>query len=110
MKVVTTRDEHGKVVYSSEIISDIVRCAMAEVKDVYVFPPETKQGKRSIRINLAKDVVYIEVFVKMSSIASVVDVASNIQRSIKTAVETNTSFAVSSVDVHVVDVEFEDNN
>ncbi len=111
MKIVSNKDDNGKVVYNDNILYDIVSCALTEVDGVVMFAPQTKQSKRCVSLEQMPDgTVNVAVFVKMNYNVSVSEVASQIQSSIKNAIETNTEFKVHSVDVHVVEVEFGDNN
>lgn len=110
MKIVSNNDESGKVVYNDHILYDIVNCALTEVDGVVVFAPQSKQAKRCVRLEqMADKSINVAVFVKMLHNVSVSEVASKIQRAVKTAIEANTEFKVHSVDVHVVEVEFADN-
>lgn len=109
MKVVNKHDESGRLVYSSEIIRDIVDCALSEVKGVVKFPENTKQERESIKVEQIGDEMYIEVYVKLMYNVEVSDIASNIQNTVKETIENMTEFKVKDVNVHVIDVEFEEN-
>lgn len=105
MKVVTKRDSGGRLVYSSEILRDIVDCALGEVDGVVKYADNSKQAKNSIKIEQVGDEMYVDVFVKLKYTVEVSDVASHIQETIKDAIEDMTEFRVKDVNVHVVDVE-----
>ena len=109
MKVVNKFDETGRLVYSSEIIRDIVDCALNEVDGVVKYPVKTKQSRESIKTEYVDDCVYVDVFVKLAYNVEVSDVASNIQNTIKNTIESMTEFKVKDVNVHVIEVEFEEN-
>lgn len=109
MKVVTSKDDSSKVVYTSAIIRDIVDCALDDIQGVVKYPPQSKQARNSVKVEQVDDEIFIDVFVKLYHTASVHDVASRLQNVIKSTLETMTQFNVNSVNVHVVDVEFEDN-
>lgn len=109
MKVVSDKDQNGKVVYDSTIARDIVECALGDVAGVVLFPTGSKQAKDSIKVEQINDDMYIDVYVKLHHTASVRETASKIQYTIKNTLETMTEFKVDSVNVHVIDVEFEDN-
>ena len=109
MKVVTKRDATGRLVYSSEILRDIVDCALGEVNGVVKFADGSKQAKESIVIEQINDEMHIDVFVKLLHNVEVSDVASNIQNTVKETIENMTEFKVKDVNVHVIDVEFEEN-
>ena len=109
MKVVTKRDATGRLVYSSEILRDIVDCAVGQVAGVVKFVDGSKQAKESIVIEQINDEMHIDVFVKLLANVEVSDVASNIQNTIKDTIENMTEFKVKDVNVHVIDVEVYDN-
>ena len=50
MKVVNRYDESGRLVYSSEIVRDIVDCALNEVDGVVKFAANSKQARDSIKV------------------------------------------------------------
>lgn len=109
MKVVSRQDESGRLVYSSDIIRDIVDCALSDVAGVVKYPENTKQSRDSIKVELISDEMFIEVYVKLMYNVEVSDVASSIQNTIKETIENMTEFKVRDVNVHVIDVEFEEN-
>lgn len=109
MKVITKRDATGRLVYSSEILRDIVDCALGQVEGVVKFVEGSKQAKHSIVIEQINDEMHIDVFVKLLRNVEVSDVASNIQNTIKDTIENMTEFKVRDVNVHVIDVEVDEN-
>ena len=54
--------------------------------------------------------MYIDVYVKLRHNVKVGAVAGQIQSEVKSNIENMTEFKVKSVNVHVVDVEFDENN
>ena len=109
MKVINRFDATGRLVYSSEIIRDIVDCALGEVDGVVKYADNSKQARESIKVEVVEDEVFIEVYVKLAYNVEVSDVASSIQSTVKNVIENNTEFKVKDVNVHVIDVEFEEN-
>lgn len=109
MKVVNRFDETGRLVYSSDIIRDIVDCALNEVDGVVKFIENSKQARESIRVEQIGDEMFVDVYVKLRYNVEVTDVASSIQSTIKNTIESMTEFKVKDVNVHVIDVEFEEN-
>ena len=109
MKVINRFDESGRLVYSSEIIRDIVDCALSEVEGVVKYPDNSKQARDTIKVEYAEDEVFVDVYVKLRYNVEVSDVASSIQSTIKNTIENMTEFRVKDVNVHVVDVEFDEN-
>ena len=109
MKVVSKNDNSGKVVYSSEIVKSVVDCAIAEIDGVVMEDDELKSGRRNknhIKVDYVGDYIYIDVYVKLLYNVNVTEVASKIQYSIKSTLETMTEFKIKDVNVHVTDVEF----
>ena len=109
MKVVNKFDESGRLVYSSEIIRDIVDCAPNEVEGVVKYLAGSKQARESVKTEYVDDEVYVDVYVKLAYNVEVSDVASNIQSTVKNTIENMTEFKVKDVNVHVIEVEFEEN-
>ncbi len=109
MKVVNRFDESGRLVYSSEIIRDIVDCALNEVEGVVKYADGSRQARDSIKIEYVGDDVFVDVFVKLAFNVEVSDVASNIQNTVKNTIESMTEFKVKDVNVHVIEVEFQEN-
>ncbi|MCH5156940.1 MAG: Asp23/Gls24 family envelope stress response protein [Clostridiales bacterium] len=109
MKVINRFDGSGRLVYSSEIIRDIVDCALGDVDGVVKYPENSKQARDSIKVDVVEDEMYIEVYVKLAYNVEVSDVASSIQSTVKNAIENNTEFKVKDINVHVIDVEFDEN-
>lgn len=109
MKVVTKQDGTGRLVYSSDILRDIVDCALGEVKGVVKYSDNSRQAKDCIKIEQYGDSVHVDVFVKLLCTVEVSDVASRLQNTIKGTIESMTEFKVKDVNVHVVDVEVNEN-
>lgn len=109
MKVVNRFDETGRLVYSSDIIRDIVDCALNEVDGVVKYIENSKQARESIKVEQVNDEMFIDVYVKLRYNVEVSDVASSIQSTIKNTIESMTEFKVKDINVHVIDVEFEEN-
>lgn len=113
MKIVSKNDGSGKVVYSSEIVKGVVDCAIAEIDGVVKYDKRTKESKKQtnnyIKIDHVGDSLYIDVYIKVLYNVNVSDVASKVQSAIKNTLETMTEFVVKDVNVHVIDVQFEDN-
>ena len=109
MKVVNKVEESGRLVYNSDIVRDIVSCALHEVKGIILFEPNTKQERESIKVDIENDEVYVDVFVKLRFDVEVNDIASAIQSTIHSTVEAMTEFKVKDVNVHVLDIGFDEN-
>lgn len=109
MKIINRFDKSGRLVYSSEILRDIVDCALNEVEGVVKYTENSKQARDSIKVEQIADEMYVDVYVKLRYNVEVSDVASNIQSTVKNTIESMTEFKVKDVNVHVIDVEFEEN-
>lgn len=109
MKVVNRKDQSGRLVYSSEIVRDIVDCALSDVVGVVKYAENTKQARESIKVEQVGEEMYIDVYVKLMYNVEISDVASSIQNTVKETIENMTEFKVSDVNVHVIDVEFDEN-
>ncbi len=114
MKVVSNKDNDGKLVYSSEIVKGVVECALDETEGLVKYDSSVKsrqkQIKNFIRVDYVDDYLYIDVFVKIRHDVSIPETASKAQLAIKNSLETMTEFKVKDVNVHVVDVDLEENS
>lgn len=113
MKVVSKNDNSGKIVYSTEIVKGVVDCAFDEIDGVVKYEhngKNQKQSKNYIKIDYVGDFLYIDVYVKLKYNVNVSEIASKIQNTIKSTLETMTEFKVKDINVHVVDVEFDEQN
>ncbi len=109
MKVVNKVEESGRLVYNSDIIRDIVACALHEIKGIIMYEPNSKQDRDSIKVDQVNDEVYVDVFVKLRYDVEVNDIASTIQSTIHSTIEAMTEFKVKDVNVHVLDIGFDEN-
>ena len=104
-RLTSNNKESGKVVYSKGILRDIVANAVAEVEGTV----QNEQGKKNgISFFVEKDGVYVDVSVSVKYGYNVPELAYRIQQSVKQSVENMTNFKVAEVDVHVLDVSFDD--
>lgn len=108
MKVVSKQDGTGRLIYSSEILADIVHCALDEVKGV-VRAQDSRKISDDVRIEQIGDRIEVDVFVKLLWTVEVSDVASRLQNTIKSTIESMTEFRVKDVNVHVIGVEVNEN-
>ena len=109
MKVVNKVEDSGRLVYNSGIVRDIVACALHEIAGIILYEPNSKQERESIKVDIENDQVYVDVFVKLRFDVEVNDVASTIQSTVHNTVEAMTEFKVKDVNVHVLDVGFDEN-
>ena len=92
----------GKIVYNAGIVQNIVALAVAEVEGT--IPAQGK--KNGISLYLEKDGIYADVSVVVKYGYNVPELAYRIQQSVKQSVENMTHYKVAEVDVHVLDVVF----
>lgn len=104
-RLTSNNKENGKVVYSKGILRDIVSNAVAEVEGTV---QNTAGKKNGISFFVEKDGVYVDVSVSVRYGYNVPELAYRIQQSVKQSIENMTSFKVAEVDVHVLDVNFDE--
>ena len=99
----TSDDKSGKVVYNSGIVHNIVVLAIQEVEGATPLP-----GKRNgISLYIEKDGIYADVSVVVKYGYNVPELAYRIQQSVKQSVENMTRYKVAQVNVHICDVTFD---
>lgn len=104
IKLSSNEKQSGKVVYNAGIVQNIVELAVAEVEGTV-----PAQGKKSgISLYIEKDGVYADVSVVVKYGYNVPELAYRIQQTVKQSVENMTHFKVAQVDVHILDVVFEE--
>ncbi len=108
MKIITNQDEKGKTVYSSEILFNLVLCALKEVEGVVDFginnAKEAYKNHKLVKIETVDNMIYVDVYVKVCPDVKVTEVAYNIQQSIKNAFDTMVEFKVKEINVHIIGV------
>ena len=104
IKLSSNEKQSGKVVYNAGIVQNIVELAVAEVEGTV-----PAQGKKNgISLYIEKDGVYADVSVVVKYGYNVPELAYRIQQTVKQSVENMTHFKVAQVDVHILDVVFEE--
>lgn len=103
------KKKEDKIVYGDGIVDDIILLAVSELSNVELITNKTPNKKtRSIKVNLAKNGLEIEVYVKIHYSLSVSDIAFKIQETIRHNIESMTDYHIKSVNVNVVGVFFEE--
>lgn len=98
----------GKVVYNSSIVKSIILLAVPRVEGVS-FDASKKSDKENIKLSFSGEYnVAVDVTVAVNYGYNIPDVAYNIQQSIKQNVEAMSEYKIDSVDVHVVNVNFDE--
>ena len=104
-KLTSNNKESGKIVYNVGILRNIVALAITEVEGTV----QNSQGKKNgISLFVEKDGVYVDVSVSVKYGYNVPELAYRVQQSVKQSVENMTNFKVAQVDVHILDVSFEE--
>ena len=103
-KLGSSEKQSGKVIYNAGIVQGIVALAVNEVDGTVAIPNK----KNGISLYLEKDGIYADVSVVVKYGYNVPELAYRIQQSVKNNVETMTKYKVAKVDVHIMDVVFED--
>lgn len=100
----------GKVVYNGSIVKGIVTIAISEVDGVTLCGDKNSKNKDGITVSFADGNVSADVTVSVRYGMNIPEAAYNIQQSVKHSVEAMTEYKVATVDVHVVDVLFDEND
>ena len=102
----------GKIVYSDDIINDIVYLAVKEISNIELEAKEiaSNQKNSSIIVNREKDGIHIDITVKIRYNQNVSDTAFKIQESVRHNLESMTEYRAACVNVHISGVDFEDND
>ena len=102
IRLTSNLKQTGKVVYSADIVQNIVELAVAEVEGVV-----SLEGKKSdVSLRIDREGVYAMVSAVVKYGFNVPELAYRIQQSVKQSVENMTHYKVMEVDVHVADVVF----
>jgi len=104
-KLTSNSKESGKVVYNVGILRNIITIAVAEVEGTVA---HNQSKKSAISLYIEKDGVYVDVSVVVKYGYNVPELAYRIQQTIKQSVENMTNYKVAEVDVHILDVVFDD--
>lgn len=104
IKLTSENKNNGKTVYNAGIVQNIVALAVAEVEGIV--PSAAK--KSGISLYIEKDGVYADVSVAVKYGYNVPELAYRVQQSVKQSVENMTRYRVAEVDVHILDVVFEE--
>ena len=107
-KKLPQKKNEGKIVYNNSIVDGIVLLAIAELDNVelFSFADKKKMRSKAIKISSEKYGVKVSVAIKVHYSQSISDVAFRVQEAIRHNVEAMTEYKVSSVDVSVLGVMF----
>jgi uncharacterized alkaline shock family protein YloU len=111
--------EFGQVHIADDVIAVIAEIATLEVDGVvavgqgktdFVQTIRGKKASKGIRVEVAEELVTIEVAVHVRYGVKIQAVCEMMQEKIKTSIETMTGLEVEKVDIHVIGVQFEKNS
>ena len=106
----------GSIKVSDEVIRKIAEVAATEIDGVHCIGQSlaaaTAKGKMfgTVRVKLGSDSTELSLDVVVLEGHNAVNVAEEIQRSVKSAVQSMTGFTVTRVDVNVVGIKFKEND
>ena len=100
----------GKIVYSDDIINDIVFLAVKEIPNIELDTKDLSANSKNnaICVKREKDGIHIDVIVKIHYTQNVSDTAFKIQESIHHNLEAMTEFRAACVNVHISGVNFDE--
>ena len=99
----------GKIVYNSSIVKGIVALAVSEIEGVSIETDRAgKATKDSVKVQFNGDNVSVDITVSVRYGFNIPDVAYSIQRSVKQNVEAMSDYKIETIDVHVINVQFDD--
>lgn len=109
------KDNLGKIIISPEVLATIVSRIVLNTKGVASLAAHSKSGfgtllgvkemEEGIKVDLINEkqmTAYISVIIEYGSV--IIDVAKNVQSSVKKEIEKNTGLNVKSVDINVMDI------
>ena len=107
-----SQSHEGKVVYSDSIIDGIVYLAISEIPYIELMSKERNSLNKNSAISVRKerDLVYVDVSVKINYTLSVSETAFKIQEAIRHSIESMTHYHVENVNVNILDVILDDVN
>ncbi len=107
----------GEVVISDEVIATIAALAAVEVKGVVsmvgTMPNELvaklgmKKLSKGVRVEMIEDAVHIDLALNISDSAVIPEISEEVQKKVKSAVETMTGYPVSAVNIRIASVVIE---
>jgi len=107
----------GKTTVSPEVLTTISRLAALEVPGVSRFAPVAGGVNRffrrgagdGVRIEAKENTVYIDLFLALKENVNIREVSRNIQQNVARAIQEMVGMDVGEVNIHIEDIDFEDN-
>ena len=106
-KKIMQKKSEGKLVYGDGIVEDIVRLAVSELEDIELAGSLNRKGG-AIKVFLDKDVITVDVSIRINYTQSVSEMAFKVQEAIRHNVEAVTEYRVVAVNVNVNGIMFND--
>ncbi len=113
-------NEFGTIRIADEVVATVAGLAAVEVEGVASMSGGwgtdlvEKLGKKNfgkgIKVEVIDDETKIDIFISVEFGYAIPEVASNVQKEVKMAVETMTGLTVANVNVHIVGVSMKKNN
>lgn len=101
------------LVISEDVLAKMVSVAALEVEGVIDIVPEKKwekfipAGNKAITVKTGDKSVTVTVCIKVKMGIKIADVCKKVQENVKTSIQNMTNYAVSAVNVRVVDIDTE---
>ena len=111
-KKFSQKKKEGKIVYKNGIVDGIVMLAVSQIPmaKLFSYPNATNTKSSSVKVTYDKEGVNVDIAVKIHFSQSISDMAFKIQEAVRHDVESMTEYHISSVNVIVKSVYFDDNS
>lgn len=108
-KKLPQKEKVGKITYGDKIVDEIVMLAVSELDNVELCNISSKKTRAGgIKVAFDKDGVIVDVAIKINASQNVSDMAFRVQEVVRHNVEAMTEYHVSSVNVIVNGVNFDE--
>ena len=107
----TYKNNVGRTSYTKNVVKSIVTLATEEVEGVCTFnksPSKKSNVGKNVIVDFSREGIVVDVFVKIKYGYRVPEISYKIQENVKRSVETMTEYNISSVNIFVQSVSFED--
>lgn len=114
---ITCQDDNGSINISEEVITSLVRSAIAEVEGVAGLSNTAgaelaeliglKTVAKGVKVQFVDDRIVVDVIITVKYGCNIVSVAKNVQDRVMTAVQSTTGIEQAEVNVHVSGIAFD---
>ncbi len=114
------RESIGSLKISQEVITSIANVAACEVEGVAsivdngkikdMFNIKRGFAAKSMKIDAENDLAVIDVYINVKHGSKIQIISQNVQKKVKDAIQSMTGIAISKVNVHIVGINFENEN